>query len=364
MLYFASNAMHRLRIAVVIGCVLSSFAVAAAAPAAITRRDGFLLVWSSILRPVDAVRETPYLDVPKGSVGFDVITYAKARGLTIDGEHFSPDDPLVARDAVIWLLRTRNLEPIDAEGKKEFLKVVEPEDAGLLADKYGINTYEPDHMLTQEELLGLMRKLDGALNAEVHEASLYSEKFHGKGTAFGETFDMHALTAAHRSFPANTLVKVTNVENKKSVVVRINDRGPFVQGRDMDLSLGAFLQIAERSKGRIDTTFERLGDSTMVNRCGDSSMQRRISRDVILAPGIPHRFALGEELALSANKFFVVRGIRYPDGTLQDMQDWVSPDEHFSFSPSAVGGYQFILGTTAGRLRTLTMEVADCTTGS
>ncbi|HRH93843.1 MAG TPA: hypothetical protein PKV72_04920, partial [Candidatus Peribacteria bacterium] len=172
--------MHRLRIVVAIGCVLSSFAVAAAAPAAITRRDGFLLVWSSILRPVDAVRETPYADVPKGSPGFDVITYAKARGLTIDGDHFSPDDPLVARDAVIWLLRTRNLEPIDAEGKKEFLKVVEPEDAGLLADKYGINTYEPDHMLTQEELLGLMRKLDGALASEVHEASLYSEKFNGK----------------------------------------------------------------------------------------------------------------------------------------------------------------------------------------
>ena len=132
----------------------------------------------------------------------------------------------------------------------------------------------------------------------------------------------------------------------------------------MDLSLAALLTIAERSKGKIQATFERLGDSTLVNRCGDSVMQRRLVQGVILAPGIPHRFALGEELALSANKFFVVRGIRYPDGTLQDMQDWVGPDERFSFSPSVAGDYQFILGTTAGRLRTLTMEVADCTTGS
>ena len=86
----------------------------------------------------------------------------------------------------------------------------------------------------------MMRLLDQKLRDEVHEVSLYGEQFHGDGTAFGEKFDMYALTAAHRSFPHNTLVKVTNVENEKTVTVRINDRGPYVEGRDMDLSVAAF----------------------------------------------------------------------------------------------------------------------------
>jgi len=70
-------------------------------------------------------------------------------------------------------------------------------------------------------------------------ASYYAEEFNGRLTANGETFDMNALTAAHRSFPFGTLLRITNVENGKSVVVRVNDRGPFVEGRIIDLSLGA-----------------------------------------------------------------------------------------------------------------------------
>lgn len=70
-------------------------------------------------------------------------------------------------------------------------------------------------------------------------ASYYAHDFHGKKTANGETFDMHKLTAAHRSYPFDTKVKVTNLDNGKSVVVRINDRGPFKLERIMDLSLGA-----------------------------------------------------------------------------------------------------------------------------
>ena len=75
------------------------------------------------------------------------------------------------------------------------------------------------------------------------KASWYGPGFHGRQTANGERFNQGALTAAHRSFPHNTLVKITNAENGKSVTVRINDRGPFVQGRDMDLSLASFVLI-------------------------------------------------------------------------------------------------------------------------
>jgi rare lipoprotein A len=70
-------------------------------------------------------------------------------------------------------------------------------------------------------------------------ASYYAHDFHGKQTSNGETYDMNSLTAAHRTFPFGTKVRVTNLENHKTVIVRVNDRGPFKEGRIMDLSLGA-----------------------------------------------------------------------------------------------------------------------------
>ena len=69
--------------------------------------------------------------------------------------------------------------------------------------------------------------------------SYYAHDFHGKKTANGEEYDMHKMTAAHRSYPFGTKVRVTNLENNKSVIVRVNDRGPFKLERIMDLSLGA-----------------------------------------------------------------------------------------------------------------------------
>src|SRR5437870_1728049 len=67
-------------------------------------------------------------------------------------------------------------------------------------------------------------------------ASWYGEDYHGRKTASGETYNMNALTAAHKTLPFDTRVRVTNVQAKKEVVVRINDRGPFVDGRIIDLS--------------------------------------------------------------------------------------------------------------------------------
>jgi rare lipoprotein A len=74
-------------------------------------------------------------------------------------------------------------------------------------------------------------------------ASFYAKKFHGRRTASGEIFNNNALTAAHKSLPFGTLVKVTNLRNKTSVVVRINDRGPFVRGRIIDLTRSAAKKI-------------------------------------------------------------------------------------------------------------------------
>lgn len=70
-------------------------------------------------------------------------------------------------------------------------------------------------------------------------ASWYGGHFHGRQTANGETFDTNQLTAAHRTLPFNSIVRVTNIKNERSVVVRINDRGPFVDNRIIDLSRAA-----------------------------------------------------------------------------------------------------------------------------
>lgn len=71
---------------------------------------------------------------------------------------------------------------------------------------------------------------------EIGMASWYGPGFHGKKTANGETYNMHAITAAHKTLPLGTKVRVTNLSNGKKIVVRINDRGPFHSGRIIDLS--------------------------------------------------------------------------------------------------------------------------------
>jgi len=79
--------------------------------------------------------------------------------------------------------------------------------------------------------------------SETGDASYYGREAHGHPTASGEKFNMYALTAAHKTLPFGTRVRVTNLANKRSVVVRINDRGPFVSGRIIDLSYAAAKDI-------------------------------------------------------------------------------------------------------------------------
>jgi rare lipoprotein A len=78
---------------------------------------------------------------------------------------------------------------------------------------------------------------------QVGEASFYGAGFHGKKTATGEKFDQNDKTAAHPTLPLGTKATVTNLENGTSVDVKINDRGPYVKGRDIDLSKGAAKEL-------------------------------------------------------------------------------------------------------------------------
>ncbi len=84
---------------------------------------------------------------------------------------------------------------------------------------------------------------------EVGIASWYGPGFHGNHTANGEIYDMHGISAAHKTLPFGTVVRVVEIETGRSVVVRINDRGPFVEGRIIDLSRGAAEAMGIVDKG-------------------------------------------------------------------------------------------------------------------
>ncbi|MBQ7752485.1 MAG: septal ring lytic transglycosylase RlpA family protein [Treponema sp.] len=99
------------------------------------------------------------------------------------------------------------------------------------------------------------------------EASFYADKFHGRKTANGEIFNMYDYTAAHKTLPFNTILKVTNIANGKSVTVRVNDRGPFVQGREIDLSKAAAQKLDMIGDGTAQVSIEilQLGAETKIS---------------------------------------------------------------------------------------------------
>jgi rare lipoprotein A len=103
-------------------------------------------------------------------------------------------------------------------------------------------------------------------------ASWYGNGFHGRRTASGERFDMNALTAAHRTLPLASYVRVTNTRNEKSVIVRINDRGPFHSGRIIDLSRAAAEVLGMQHSG-----------TTRVEIQGLSAEQAQAARNEMLA---------------------------------------------------------------------------------
>lgn len=94
-------------------------------------------------------------------------------------------------------------------------------------------------------------------------ASWYGRQFHGRKTASGETFNMHAMTAAHRTLPLNCYVRVTNQTNGKTVVVKINDRGPFHGNRVLDLSYGAAKALGITDAGTAKVSIERIEDPNL-----------------------------------------------------------------------------------------------------
>ena len=99
------------------------------------------------------------------------------------------------------------------------------------------------------------------LNRGTMKASWYGPKFHGRVTANGEIYDQMAFTAAHKSLRFGTLLKLTNKKNGKSVIVRINDRGPYIPGRQLDVSKAVAMELGMIQRGvvRLDVEEIKLG---------------------------------------------------------------------------------------------------------
>ena len=110
------------------------------------------------------------------------------------------------------------------------------------------------------------------MTLEVGMASWYGPTFHGKSTANGETYDQNELTAAHKTLPFNTVVKVTNLENGKTVTVRINDRGPYVGKRIIDVSRAAAEHLDMIGPGTAEVRLELVSSDVPVGRRVEAEM--------------------------------------------------------------------------------------------
>jgi len=135
--------------------------------------------------------------------------------------------------------------------------------------------------------------LDSAAGfSEQGTASWYGKEFHGRKTSSGEIYDMHAMTAAHKNLPLPTFVRVTNLENNHSVVVKVNDRGPFVGNRIIDLSLAAAVALDMQNQGTANVYIEALSTHLIAENDDSSnkgvveSFAKEENNDRISAPEV------------------------------------------------------------------------------
>ncbi|WP_368564424.1 septal ring lytic transglycosylase RlpA family protein [Pseudoxanthomonas sp. UTMC 1351] len=152
----------------------------------------------------------------------------------------------------------------------------------------------------------VMDRVDGYV--ERGTASYYGAKFHGRRTSNQEVYDMYAFTAAHKSLPLPSFARVTNLDNGRSVVVRVNDRGPFHEGRVIDLSYAAAVKlgITQRGTGRVEVRALKPGDTgtltasqspSAIPAAKDSAMDQLVSA---LPKSASPRSAPAAEVALTA----------------------------------------------------------------
>ncbi|MBL7993399.1 MAG: septal ring lytic transglycosylase RlpA family protein [Candidatus Kapabacteria bacterium] len=139
-------------------------------------------------------------------------------------------------------------------------------------------------------------------------ASWYGPRFHGRRTANGEIYDMHDFTAAHLTLPLGTVIRVTNTENNKTTLVRVNDRGPYIEGRILDLSYSAAKAIGILGNGTGDVKVEvvegiRLGDTTVATDFLSSNYEFAAIKDLLTTTAFAHDM---KPLVVDAGTFSII----------------------------------------------------------
>lgn len=161
-----------------------------------------------------------------------------------------------------------------------------------------------------------------AIESLVAVASWYGHPYHGRRTSNGEVYDMDLLTAAHRTWPFHTLVRVTHLGNGRSVLVRINDRGPFVQGREIDLSREAARRLNMIDEG---TARVRLEIVSAAASDGDPPPAEVLPPPVLTQPDPepPSQFETGPRYRLQLGAFSSPKNARRLLDRLQSEADWL-----------------------------------------
>ncbi|TLM65262.1 MAG: septal ring lytic transglycosylase RlpA family protein [Deltaproteobacteria bacterium] len=154
--------------------------------------------------------------------------------------------------------------------------------------------------------------------AESGTASWYGPDFHGRKTSNGETYNMNAMTAAHKTLPMNVFVRVINETNGKQSVVRINDRGPFVKGRIIDLSYAAAQEIGMVGGGTAQVRIETLG----FREAGPPGSAVTYRQPASYAPG-PFTVQVGA-FAMPQNAIRLAEELRRSYGDAAVVEGWVS----------------------------------------
>lgn len=195
-------------------------------------------------------------------------------------------------------------------------------------------------------------------------ASFYGADFHGKPTSNGEVFNMYDYTCANKELPFDTILKVTNLANGKSVQVRVNDRGPFVAGRDLDLSTQAAIDLGMTKAGLAQVKLEivKMGPNTKLSRDTAASAEKIMAKITGNAASAKTSTSASVSVPKEENSKKSETAKPVPEGTLWDIQvaSFSSRDNATAFAKklSKAGFKKIVFQTTKkGVIRVVVSQV-------
>ena len=183
---------------------------------------------------------------------------------------------------------------------------------------------------------------------EVGIASWYGKQFHAKKTANGETYNMNALTAAHKTLPMPTNVKVTNIENGRSIIVRVNDRGPFVGDRIIDLSRRAAQVLGFTNQGTTKVRVQALNEYGKIPKKSKKYASNPVRQSENKQKQRTPKFASSEALVVQAGSF------RHQDNAQSRIRELESAGIKASITRALINGvtyFRVIIGSFSNRGR-------------